>query len=61
MGWMVRSEVQVLVSVCVLPVDGDIQAVVLSFLEQGVKEGQSSILLHLHSEPDGRSYTVEVV
>ena len=53
MRWMVGSEVQVLVSVWGLPVDGDIQAAILSPLEQSVEKGQASILLHLNSEPDG--------
>ena len=56
MGWMVR-----LVSVCGLPVGSHIQAAILSPLKQGVEKGQASILLHLHSEHDGQSYTVEVV
>ena len=49
MGWMVRSKVQVLVSVWGVPVDGDIQAAILSPLEQVVEKGKASILLHLHS------------
>ena len=53
--------VQVLVSVCGLPVDGDIQAAILSPLYQGGEKGQASILLHLHREPDGWSYTGDVV
>ena len=44
-----------------LPVDRDIQGAIISPLEQGVEKGKASILLHLHSEFDGWSHTVEVV
>ena len=44
-----------------LPVDHDIQGAIISPLEQGVEKGTASILLHLHSEFDGWSHTVEVV
>ena len=47
-------------SVCGLPVYHDIQAAISSLLEQGVKKGEASILLHFYSEHDGWSHTVEV-
>ena len=47
-------------SVCGLPVYRDIQAAIFSLLEQGVKKGEASILLHFYSEHDGWSHTVEV-
>ena len=53
-------EVQVPVCVRRFPVDGDVQAAIIPPLEQGVKKGESSVLLHLHSEPDGRSHIVQV-
>ena len=43
-----------------LSVDGDIQAAIVSPLEQSVKKGEASILLHFCSELDGWSHTVEV-
>ena len=43
-----------------LPVDGDIQATIVSPLEQGVKKGEASVSLYFHSESDGGSHTVEV-
>ena len=60
LGWMVGVEVQVPVFVRRFPVDGDVQAAIVPPLEQGVKKGESSVLLHLHSEPDGRSRIVQV-
>ena len=49
------TSLRVLVSV-----DSDVQAAIISPLEQGVKKGEPSILLHLHSEPDGQSHIVQV-
>ena len=43
-----------------LLVDGDIQATIVSPLEQGVKKGEASVSLDFHGEPDGGSHTVEV-
>ena len=60
MRWMVGLEVQVPVCVCGLPVDSDIQATIVSPLEQGVKKGEASFSLYFHGEPDGGSHTVEV-
>ena len=53
-------EVQVPVCVRRFPVDGDVQVAIIPPLEQGVKKGESSVLLHLHSEPDGRSHLVQM-
>ena len=44
MRWVVGLEGQVPVCVCGLPVDGDIQAIIISPLEQGVKKGEKSAL-----------------
>ena len=60
LGWMVGVEVKVPVCVCGFPVDGDVQATIIPPLEQGVKKGEPSVLLHLHSEPDGWSHAVQV-
>ena len=60
LGWTVGVEVKVPVCVCGFPVDGDVQAAIIPPLEQGVKKGESSVLLHLHSEPDGWSHAVQV-
>ena len=60
LGWMVGVEVQVPVCVGGFPVDGDVQATIILPLEQGVKKGEPSVLLHLHSEPDGWSHAVQV-
>ena len=46
--------------VCGLPVDGDIQAAIISPLEQGAKKGEASILFHIPSELDECYHTVEV-
>ena len=47
LGWMVGVEVQVPVCVRRFPVDGDVQAAIIPPLEQGVKKGESSVLLQL--------------
>ena len=60
LGWMVGVEVKVPVCVCGFPVDGDVQATIIPPLEQDVKKGEPSVLLHLHSEPDGWSHAVQV-
>ena len=60
LGWMVGVEVKVPVCVCGFPVDGDVQATIIPPLEQGVEKGEPSVLLHLHSEPDGWSHAVQV-
>ena len=53
-------EVQVPVCVRGLPVESDIQASIVSPLEQGVKKGEASVSLYFHGEPNGGSHTVEV-
>ena len=57
---VVGLEVQVPVCVWGLPVNDDIQATIVSPLEQGVKKGEASVSLYFHGEPDGGSHTVEV-
>ena len=54
--------VEVQASICVFwfPVDGDVQAAIILPLEQDVKKRDSSVFLHLYSEPDEQSHTVQV-
>ena len=51
MRWVVGLEVKVPVCVGGLPVDSDIQATIVSPLEQGVKKREASVSLYFHAEP----------